>query len=642
MIGCLVSSAVNFIQVANVPCEDCCAYPSPENRLTVDTTGTTLPPDIPKTTYYVPFDTLTAELPYIRPLNSDLSFRLYKFKHELSWILIAMLLFGYLAYLLYRRAKRNYVAAKDKGDEPPYTLPIKITDDHEILFEDDFYLVINRMRGRQESERQLLNIPRTIKSTIKRGGLWDFKYTLRSKSTEYLILIDKNTEQNHQAHLYETIYQRLRKNEVYTERFFFDADPTLCWNKDFPGGIATERLAQYYPNARLIVFSNGYRFINPVTGETDAFLKAFEPWQNRALLTPAPAASWNYREAILAEFFVVMSANVQGLLEMVEHFDQLYEVSLHTWMYELGENDRPIDVREESLYEDLDQHFDHEMQRWIAACALYPELHWDLTIKLGNTLSNGYPLVSHQNLTQLAKIKWFRQGNIPDEIREKLLEHPKFSIADKEKVRGAIVEILEDNVPLNKNSYAYEEHQLHLAVNKLLLAQIGEDKHKWLEIYREQHDKGVREDSVSIKELDKQYQSLLAFLIPERFRDFFFEEGRLVLGLKNWVGNASVLATTLLLFLLPRLFVNACYDNPAYIAENAYCLADGIDSVKYLTNYLSYHLENESYGMFDSLSDAYDEPASILTNHFLRANPSIDTSSSNFKDQISQALFNNF
>ena len=60
---------------------------------------------------------------------------------------------------------------------------------------------------------------------------------------------------------------------------------------------------------------------------------------------------------------------------------------------------------------------------WLSACAVFPELHWNLTVYLGNTLQtdDGRSLLQTCRLTDLARLPWFRYGYMPDWLRSWLI-----------------------------------------------------------------------------------------------------------------------------------------------------------------------------------------------------------------------------
>src|SRR5205814_352803 len=60
---------------------------------------------------------------------------------------------------------------------------------------------------------------------------------------------------------------------------------------------------------------------------------------------------------------------------------------------------------------------------WLCACAIYPELHWDLTLHLASLPCMPEGLVTEANLLRLIRLPWFRVGSVPEEIRSQFIEH---------------------------------------------------------------------------------------------------------------------------------------------------------------------------------------------------------------------------
>jgi len=108
-------------------------------------------------------------------------------------------------------------------------------------------------------------------------------------------------------------------------------------------------------------------------------------------------------------------------------------------------------------------------------------------------------------------LNWFQRGYMSNEVRQTLLAYDDFTDEDRLIVRASIVAVLEENLPTNENSYAFDEYQMQLAINQLLLNNINEDGKKWLRIYREQYNKGVQEDRIAIEELNKKKNKILGF-----------------------------------------------------------------------------------------------------------------------------------
>lgn len=621
VVGCRDSTAINYNPQATVACEDCCRYEGcmDEGALNYEPRATRNCKDCCQ---YPAKTTLTAlasrdslsykpqlafqaiSPPALAPLEDNWGLWLADNRRLFSWIIYGLLLALALAAWLWRRARQQYIARRERGEEPPYRLPIKINKDRPIAVEQEFFLALNRLRGREDSSRLYLDLPRTINATIRNSGRVDFRFQALQQPVEYLLLIDKQAEQNHQSQLFEHLYRRFVRHEVYAVRFFFDGNPQICWNDDHPSGITLERLVQRYRHARLLVLSDGYSFINPATGELESWVEQLAPWGKRALLTPAPAGGWNYREALLARFLVVLPSNVDGMLAVVRHFEGLPGPSLRDWKYEIGKNDQGIEIDEQDVVSALQRHFSPAMMRWLAGCAIYPELHWDLTLELGEALSPpSEPLVSFSNVALLARLPWFRHGYLPDEVREQLLSGAWLPEEERREVREAIIRILEANVPDNPESYAYEEHQMHLAMNKLLVSRLPEEQQRWLEVYRQQHAKGISEDYVGAAELDKRFNQLLDFELPEGFRRLFYREGRRVLGGKNWLPLLLAALLGLLVWGLGSLLPDPCPGQVAllpYTAEK-YCLQNPEDSLAFFTLAALQYVDSLNLSELDSM-----------------------------------------
>ena len=359
-VGCKNRSAKNYSATAHKACDDCCVYKQVAKKQYRDTA-----------LYIVPFSKKEVQPPTLQPLNDQLNYRLYQYKEPLSWLLWGLILAGLLSALLYRRARQRYVARQERNDEPPYSLPIEISYAQEILQTPNYYLMLNQLRGRQESTRQELDIPATIDATAQKGGQWDFQFYHHKKPVEYLVLIDKSREQNHQAQLAEYLFQQMEKNEVYATRYFFDANPAICWNEKFPEGVSLERLMQLHHDARLLLFSDGYGFINPVRSDLEPWVEKIGNWRERILLTSSPAGGWDHREIILSDFFTVMPATVEGLLRAVHFFEQVQAPTLADWKYAIAKNDNTIQTDADHIVQVVHDNYTPDQQRWIAACAIY-------------------------------------------------------------------------------------------------------------------------------------------------------------------------------------------------------------------------------------------------------------------------------
>lgn len=149
-----------------------------------------------------------------------------------------MLAYAFLvALLLYRfRRRRSEQVAMD-SDKPPYVWHIRIPEVEHLQFGPAFQRLLNRLRQRTRGGAYQLDVPGTIRATIQKAGMAAFQYRQQTRPPEYLLLIDQQSARNHRARLFDYIFRTFRANEVLAERFFYDGDPRICYNKQYPEGI---------------------------------------------------------------------------------------------------------------------------------------------------------------------------------------------------------------------------------------------------------------------------------------------------------------------------------------------------------------------------------------------------------------------
>ncbi|MCP4697176.1 MAG: hypothetical protein GY862_10045, partial [Gammaproteobacteria bacterium] len=89
---------------------------------------------------------------------------------------------------------------------------------------------------------------------------------------------------------------------------------------------------------------------------------------------------------------------------------------------------------------------------WLAACAVYPELRWPLTLELGRHVTDENNALIKFCLSRLAPLPWFRQGEMPDWMRLALLE--ALSKEQERLVRRIVGEVL--NFPATKADFSLD------------------------------------------------------------------------------------------------------------------------------------------------------------------------------------------
>ena len=343
--------------------------------------------------------------------------------------------------------------------------------------------VVRQLRYTAHTGRQMFDIDKTIQKTIHGGGASRPVYSPTRRHIEYLMLIDRHNSRDHQAQLYNSLYETLRENNIFVERFYFDNSPMLCRNERHPGGVALTELLSQNEHAALMMFTDGLQYIDTLHVRRFAWTEMFRHWQHRYLFTPVSPALWGERERLLQELFpFVLPMSVEGVQVVAADLSQsaiTESDQLKYWQNSADYTLVPVRTEDKTL-DFIGLFFRQPVKRWIAACAIYPELNWNLTLALGKMVGEWYPeehggqLNSYRQLSQLLRLEWFRLGRIPDRFRCELLEHETWlKRSEVSAVCHFLYEQLSQNIPLEGDS-DQAGRSLQLAVYDLLGETDGE------------------------------------------------------------------------------------------------------------------------------------------------------------------------
>ncbi|MBK9338155.1 MAG: hypothetical protein IPM98_17055 [Lewinellaceae bacterium] len=576
------------------------------------------------------------------------------FYQYLPWLKAAFLLV--LAVLLYAllvwraRRRRRLVAENRHGDLPPYTWSLRIQNLEAPEPGDDFPLVLNRLRRRTADAWSELDVPATVLATVEQVGRIAMRFRQHTKPPEYLLLIDRQDSADHRAHLFDTLYDAFRANEVLVERFFFDGDPRLCYNEQHRDGLHLAELQQRYPDSRLLVVSTGYALLNPLHQKPARWAEILVRWRYRTLLTPRPLSAFGRRETNLEALLPVLPATLQALVFAADQFDLGDDADFGRWAGAVADAPAtPVEPDSENLIPSLRRHYSDDLLQWIAACAVYPALHWELTVYLWRVLFPGVPLrlagagADGATMAALTALPWFTKGRIPDPERAQLIHwletnHPQQHL----RVRMAIADQLAQphNQP-PRDSAAWDQYRLNAALNAWRLT---DDRSQKNQLEREIADllPHAEADFTVIKYLDKP-KNALQFELPDRWKKILYRGGRPGLGLQDfwsdllrwafWLWLAAAVALGLYTPEPPACTgARVVYAQPNK-PEQILCLKTPADHVLFLEYLARDAVQADSVERADSVVQA-------LQRLVERENPRADTAAAVFRRNIGLLLFN--
>lgn len=382
-----------------------------------------------------------------------------------------------------------------------------------------------------------INVAKTLKQTIRNAGRVEISYQLAKQAYSYLILIDETYSRNHQIPWYSYIADILKENYSQVQVYFFENDPRMCWeenSKKVKSLNANTRkiknLSELLGEQRVLFFGNLHTLINPIEGEPYKWASEILQSDNQiGILTPVPLDEWNIYEKVLNTYTILVPETIEGLLKIIQNFDKTHKTTLDYWQ-DKAPHPRFYNVPY------FKRHYAESFFYWICACAVYPEVYWELTLHIAKKIENhcNISLLNKENLNLLVHIKWFREGKFPDDIRKELIaELPKDLLVA---IREAIIELIEAQTELpNKDSYAYRDLQLNLLQNQIA---VHPDNMEYLKEFRTL-SKGQDLSSDSIMEAFA--ASLTWEILKEKLQRFILSlfnymfEGPLLLGLgRNW------------------------------------------------------------------------------------------------------------
>ncbi|MBK8653007.1 MAG: caspase family protein [Haliscomenobacter sp.] len=414
------------------------------------------------------------------------------------------------------------MAELQKFDKPPFVWHIDLGAEQHVLTPGSLQFLVNRLQSRQLIDARELDVERTITNLALQPGVLRLHFRQLTQAPSYLLLIDQRATNDHRARIFNMLHGYLRFHDVEVRRFFFDGDPKLCFSEDFPYGITLRELYQQHRTARLLILSYGYELFSPSTGDWSPWTRAFLQWQDRAMLSPLPTQSWGPWEEKLAERFAMLPATPMGLSTAIEAFSREDASRWESYFKETPDAIREPVYFQGTLMDTLERYFpDSLMRKWIAACAFYPALHWELTLHLGALLQKHYGragLISMENLLELTRIPWFIEGRIPEQARDELIYWLESS-GEEPVIRTLLLESLNRAPAPPDDSAAYADYRMQIVFNQWMLekdealkAQLEKEFSKYLE-------SGKMRDFVTFKRLERSVL-LSDFLVPEAWKKF--------------------------------------------------------------------------------------------------------------------------
>lgn len=359
-----------------------------------------------------------------------------------NWQILLLLLTFYIVVVFVWRLwwswRANLFLQRHNTTQQPNLQTISITGFEENLVSSLVLLKIAKnFRYRIRIPANEIDIEKTINATLKNSGWLTPIYQTYQVIPEYLFLVNRSNYRDHQAKFIEEIIQKLRNECVFITIYFFDDDPRICFpqsHANFP--LRLRELTSQYSQHSLVIISDTNKFFSAITGELEPWVNQFDNWERRAILTPTPMDNWGYQELSLAQDFMILPATIKGFEVLSQRLSQRFATdvvseeirvslpnSLQKQPFQWIERNPPPTEQVNVMLESLEKYLGENSFYWLSACAVFPELDWNITIYLGNVLKtqSETSLIEVCSLTDLTCLPWFRYGYMPDWLRVYLI-----------------------------------------------------------------------------------------------------------------------------------------------------------------------------------------------------------------------------
>jgi hypothetical protein len=502
----------------------------------------------------------------------------------LRWLVVVLPL-GLLLLIEWRAwSKRQAVVAAHGGKRPPLEWQSFSSDTPSTLLErGSLRQAVRDLSAREPGDAVFLDVSRTIDATIAARGYPSLRFRANTRAPEYVVLVERRSRRDHHSKYFDALIHALADEELPVTRLFYEADPRVCFRGRRSDRILLQDLRSRFATSRLLVLGDGSGFLDPVSGRLRSWVASLCDWEKRAFLTTRPPREWTTRELQLASHFAVVPATVGGIGAIAALFEP--EQDWQAWAPSdwAGSGATAASRRTADLSR-LEQRLGPEVFRWLCGCAVYPELHWALTIRLAQLPALGEDLLTEENLLELIRLPWFRDGRIPDELRLELIA--RLDESTEREVRAALVRLLQANLA-PAESIAGEQQRAQVAVQRLL--QAGSS---WWERRKARSQLSgfpyevIARDAASIR-LVEERASPLSLRLPDAVRRAVFAGGLPLFGMRS-AARASVAVLAISLGLLAT--------KPAESGEASRSVAEGVPDC-------------ETYGPdYNANSECFDEP----------------------------------
>jgi formylglycine-generating enzyme required for sulfatase activity len=372
-----------------------------------------------------------------------------------------------LLFWLIRRYRRHWILDKSpaKGENLGQHLRLRLP--HPLFGGEAANGALSRLRASRWLPTRRLDSKATVNASARAAGFFEPRYHDRRETPHYLVLVRARHTHDQGADFAEELITRFHEQGLPVEGFRFIDDPVrlVPWTHPDRPPRTLDQLAREWPEARLIIISEGDIIAHPHTGQDRPWLDRAETWMHRAWLNPAPFNPALCERLWRRDFLLLPLAGAS--LEPLSHWlagwghrprthppeadTRLLPPALRNMPQRWLDAGPPYGEDIDALTADLRDFLEPDGWLLLQAIAAYPEARWKLTQALDFLLFEQQPDPANppggrevhrreQRLTRLGRLPWVRHGHFPDYLREHWLKN--LAGADRDRIKLAYETLL--------------------------------------------------------------------------------------------------------------------------------------------------------------------------------------------------------
>jgi hypothetical protein len=349
------------------------------------------------------------------------------------------------------------------NEELPEVIDLHLTFPPVTLFRSNLVAKVSYdlRRGRWVNQDRL-DVQATVLATVRAGGFLT-PISLRRRTTpEYVVLVDRRTSGDHTVNLTESLLERLAEDGVSLTIYYFDRSARFCFprtsRKRRTRAIPIDNLPDRHSDSRLLIFADLLHVLDPGTESPQNWIRSLAQWEFPAVFvrrSDVKATSvHNVLRSLGFSIFPASTIGLRGYADLIngehtkfnaeEPHRDLFTTTptiLEREPFWLANSEPNTDVTNLMLA-NLRKSLGPAVTLCLSACAVYPQIKWELTVYLVEKLYDARNTSEslEEVLGNLSLLPWFRHGRMPDWLRMRLIGdlRPK----DNKKIRRLLVELL--------------------------------------------------------------------------------------------------------------------------------------------------------------------------------------------------------